>query len=150
MSLKRKAVDLSAGGSAKKAKSITDFFGAPNVVPKPEGLKAAESDGKAADTDTTTEAAAAGGTAPASKSGTMTVASVLMPAKFDKEAWVGKLSDEQRQLLQLEIQTLDDSWLLHLKDTITSKPFLDLKRFLKSEEEAKQKIFPPPEDVYSW
>lgn len=71
-------------------------------------------------------------------------------SKFDKEKWVAGLTDEQKELLKLEIETLDDSWLAHLKDDITTTEFLGLKRFLKAETNAKKKWFPPAEDVYSW
>lgn len=73
------------------------------------------------------------------------------PAKpFDKDAWVAKLSAEQKELLKLEIDTLHDSWLPYLREVIEGKEFLDLKRFLKSESERGVKVFPPLEDVYSW
>ena len=52
--------------------------------------------------------------------------------------------------MALEIETLDESWLAVLKDDVVSKDFLALKRFLKSEHEAGEKIFPPAMDVYSW
>jgi uracil-DNA glycosylase len=70
--------------------------------------------------------------------------------KFDKEKWVASLNDEQKELLKLEIDTLDPSWLSHLKDEVTSREFLDLKRFLQKEIDSGKKIFPPLEDVYSW
>lgn len=70
--------------------------------------------------------------------------------KFDKEEWIGKLSEEQRELLKLEIDTLHESWLPYLANEIKSKEFLDLKRFLKKEIDAGVKVFPPLEDVYSW
>jgi uracil-DNA glycosylase len=83
---------------------------------------------------------------PALKSETMGSQDV----KFDKQKWAEKLTDEQRDLLKLEIDTLHESWLAHLKDEITSKEFLDLKRFLKKELESGKKIFPPMQDIYSW
>ena len=70
--------------------------------------------------------------------------------KFDKDAWVLKLSDEQRELLQLEINTLHESWLPFLADEIASDSFLKLKKFLKKEVEGGNKVFPPSGDVYSW
>ncbi|KAJ0351460.1 hypothetical protein COL154_004689 [Colletotrichum chrysophilum] len=70
--------------------------------------------------------------------------------KFDKVKWVAGLTAEQKELLQLEIDTLHESWLAHLKDEVTSKEFLDLKRFLNRETSAGRKWFPPKEDVYSW
>jgi uracil-DNA glycosylase len=71
-------------------------------------------------------------------------------SKFNKEAWVAKLTDEQKELLKLEIDTLHESWLAVLKDEVVTKEFLDLKRFLKQEIASGKKIFPPMEDVYSW
>lgn len=70
--------------------------------------------------------------------------------KFDKEKWVAGLTEEQRELLKLEIDTLHESWLAHLKDDITTSEFLGLKKFLQAETKAKKKWFPPAEDVYSW
>jgi len=74
----------------------------------------------------------------------------LVAKKFDKEAWVAALTDEQKELLKLEIDTLHESWLPYLADEIKSKEFLQLKKFLKAEGERGQKVFPPLEDVYSW
>lgn len=71
-------------------------------------------------------------------------------AKFDKDAWVAKLTDEQKELLKLEIDTLHDSWLPHLKDVLTSPTFLELKRFLKKELASGKTVYPPMKDVYSW
>lgn len=70
--------------------------------------------------------------------------------KFNKEKWAAGLSDEQRQLLKLEIDTMDESWLSVLKDEIVTKEFLELKRFLDREDKAGKKVFPPKEDIYSW
>jgi uracil-DNA glycosylase len=76
--------------------------------------------------------------------------SASRPSTFNKEKWVASLTPEQKELLQLEIDTLDESWLAHLKDEVVSTDFLNLKRFLKKEKEANVKVFPPEEDVYSW
>lgn len=70
--------------------------------------------------------------------------------KFNKEKWVASLSPEKKELLQLEIDTLDDSWLSHLKDEIVTNEFLNLKRFLQKEMKSGTTIYPPPEDIYSW
>ncbi|MCJ1473344.1 uracil DNA glycosylase [Lambiella insularis] len=86
------------------------------------------------------------GVPPAASTG-----AVPLPAiKFDKDKWLAKLTDEQKELLKLEIETLHESWLAHLKDDVTTEKFLNLKRFLKKEQEAGKQIFPPLEDVYSW
>ncbi|KAF7560900.1 hypothetical protein G7046_g3234 [Stylonectria norvegica] len=69
---------------------------------------------------------------------------------FNKEKWVATLTPDQKSLLQLEIDTLDESWLTHLKDELTSPYFLELKRFLARETAAGKQWFPPAEDVYSW
>jgi uracil-DNA glycosylase len=127
MSLKRKAVDV-ATEAAKKPKangSITSFFGQPKSKPPTSSTNPSEP--------------ASSPTAPAT----------IQP-RFDKDAWIAKLNDEQKQLLKLEIETLHESWLAVLKDEIVSKEFLDLKRFLKKEVETGKKVFPPSEDVYSW
>jgi uracil-DNA glycosylase len=128
MSLKRKAGDR-ATDAIKKPKqnaAITSFFGAPKSSPTTNSTSS-------------TTAGASDPTAPATA-----------PIKFDKEAWLAKLSAEHKELLKLEIDTLDESWLGALKDDITSSSFLDLKRFLKKELDSGQKVFPPLEDVYSW
>lgn len=130
MSLKRKAVDI-ATDAAKKPKqdgSITAFFGAPKVTPS------ANAAAGSASFVTTTDA-----TAPATA-----------PIKFDKDDWLAKLNDEQKELLKLEIDTLHESWLGVLKDEITKPEFLSLKRFLKTEIASGKKVFPPQEDIYSW
>ncbi|QSZ37432.1 hypothetical protein DSL72_008528 [Monilinia vaccinii-corymbosi] len=125
MSLKRKAT-TNPTNNAKKSKangSITSFFGPPKAV------------------SSTTEATGA------SKEPTEPAPAAF---KFNKEKWVATLTDEQRDLLKLEIDTLHESWLAVLKDEIVGKEFLELKKFLKKELEGKEKIFPPMEDVYSW
>ena len=124
-SLKRKA-DVLSGSAAdlkkpKKDSSLTSFFGAPK----------------------TTSSTTSNGTSSAP-------VSEAPPPRFNKEDWVATLKPEQRELLQLEIDTLDPSWLAHLKTDVVSPSFLDLKRFLKREIDSGKKIFPPLEDVYSW
>ncbi|KAI9775731.1 MAG: uracil DNA glycosylase [Geoglossum umbratile] len=69
---------------------------------------------------------------------------------FDKKKWVEGLTAEQRGLLKLEIDTLHESWLAHLKGEVVSPEFLELKRFLKREKETGKKVFPPEGDIYSW
>lgn len=71
-------------------------------------------------------------------------------AKFDRDAWVAKLTDEQKELLQLELDTLHESWLPHVKDVLLTPQFLELKRFLKKELDSGKTVYPPMKDVYSW
>lgn len=127
MSLKRKAVDV-ATEAAKKPKanaSITSFFGQPKTNPPSSSTNPSQPTSSPTAPETT-------------------------PAKFDKDAWIAKLSAEQKQLLKLEIETLHESWLAVLKDEVTTPQFLELKKFLKKEVEGGKKVFPPSEDVYSW
>lgn len=122
-SLKRKAAtSTEANKKVKTNASIMSFFGPPKPV--------------------------ANGGAMASK--VAAAAPEPAPPKFDKTKWVAGLTAEQKKLLQLEIDTLDPSWLAHLKDDITTKEFLELKRFLAREADQGKKIFPPLEDIYSW
>lgn len=126
-SIKRKATGQAVGSDAKKPKpnaSITSFFNAPKPVSNAtNGMRSSFGS-----------------------------SSISEPAasKFDKAKWVATLTEEQRQLLKLEIDTLDESWLAQLKTEIVTKEFLDLKRFLDREAAAGKKIFPPREDIYSW
>ncbi|VEU21723.1 DEKNAAC102411 [Brettanomyces naardenensis] len=70
--------------------------------------------------------------------------------KFDKQGWIKTLTPEQRELLDLEINTMDESWLAVLHQEMTKEYFLDLKKFLKSEWSSGKVIFPPQKDIYSW
>lgn len=71
-------------------------------------------------------------------------------SSFNKQGWVESLTPEQRKLLQLEIDTLDESWLAQLKEELVTPEFLALKRFLLKEKQSGVKIFPPENEIYSW
>jgi uracil-DNA glycosylase len=118
--LKRKGAPLASGNDAKKPKANGNIA-AFFGAPKPVS---------------TASGAAAAPNPPA--------------VKFDKEKWVASLTEEQKELLQLEIDTMHESWLALLKDDIKTKEFLDLKKFLRQETNSGRKWFPPAEDVYSW
>lgn len=161
--LKRKAGD-SATSTAKKPKAnatITSFFSSPSSTAKPAAAAASTASSTVPSSPTTLlDDASQKSTA----STTATTASMFSSAaaapppaeaaaplpKFDKGKWVEKLTPEQKDLLALEIASLDETWLSQLKDEIVTKDFLDLKRFLKKEHENGKKIFPPAADVYSW
>ncbi|KAI1138243.1 uracil-DNA glycosylase [Hypoxylon sp. FL0543] len=132
MSSQKRKNDAKGGDSAKKPKvngSITSFFGAPKSSPPPPTSSPSSSSLAAAKPEQQQQ----------------------QPAlKFDKERWVKGLTLEQKRHLQLEIQTLDPSWLAHLKDEITTPEFIELKKFLEAEVKSGKKVFPPREDVYSW
>lgn len=67
---------------------------------------------------------------------------------FDKTAWVAGLSEEEKQLLDLEIENLHISWLVFLHQELTKPYFLKLKKFLRAQK--GKTIFPPPKDIYLW
>jgi uracil-DNA glycosylase len=87
---------------------------------------------------------------PKPKPGGDTSKAAPVVSKFDKDAWVAKLSDEQKELLKLEIETLHESWLAVLREDIVKPDFLELKRFIKKEIDGGKTVFPPLQDVYSW
>jgi uracil-DNA glycosylase len=66
-----------------------------------------------------------------------------------KQQFIKKLTADQLSLLQLEINTLEDSWFEAIHTELTKPYFLSLKRFLNQQRQS-HKIFPPEEDVYSW
>ncbi|PLN76516.1 uracil-DNA glycosylase [Aspergillus taichungensis] len=67
-----------------------------------------------------------------------------------KQKWIASLTPEQKELLKLEIDTLDESWLVQLKEELVSPEFLNLKRFLLNEKKSGAQIFPPENEIYSW
>ncbi|OAQ31690.1 uracil-DNA glycosylase [Linnemannia elongata AG-77] len=60
------------------------------------------------------------------------------------------LSDEKRELLRLEQDTMDATWLRALQSEFTKPYFIELKKFLKQEDANKQQVFPPKNEIYSW
>ncbi|KAI5296511.1 uracil DNA glycosylase [Ascosphaera acerosa] len=70
-------------------------------------------------------------------------------AEQKKREWVASLTPEQKQLLDLEIRTLDPEWTIALRHELVSDYFLELKRFLKKDGE-RFIIYPPAEDIYAW
>ncbi|KAL2866362.1 uracil-DNA glycosylase [Aspergillus lucknowensis] len=87
---------------------------------------------------------------PTAAGTTMAAAPAPVSPTFNKHKWVATLTPEQKELLKLEIDTMDESWLAHLKEEIVKPEFLALKRFLQKEKQSGAKIFPPEEDIYSW
>lgn len=67
---------------------------------------------------------------------------------FNKQAWLASLSDEEKILLSLEINTMHITWLAFLHKEFTKPYFLKLKRFLQSQK--GKTVFPPPGKIYSW
>ncbi|KAI0077874.1 uracil-DNA glycosylase [Panus rudis PR-1116 ss-1] len=76
---------------------------------------------------------------------------------FSPTAYLNALSDEEKRLLTLEIETMGKSWLKILKDEIRKPYFIKLKRFLWDQgvkgvnDSAKNlKVYPAPHNIYSW
>lgn len=69
---------------------------------------------------------------------------------FNKQQWVESLTSEQRSLLQLEIETMGESWLVALSTHLMSEEFLEIKRSLAQETLSGKKWVPSEEDLYSW
>ncbi|KAK7205581.1 uracil-DNA glycosylase-like protein [Myxozyma melibiosi] len=126
---KRKGAELSSG-EAKKTRPLTAFF-------KPATAKA-----EVSFSSSSTSSSSTSSTPPSTPSTT--------PTPFDREKWSASLTPEQRDLLDLEINTMHPSWLAALHKELTQPYFLSLKKFLLSEDTSHQKILPPARDVYAW
>ena len=70
--------------------------------------------------------------------------------KFDKDAWAKTLTESQKRLLRLELETMHVSWLAELKDVLVTPQFLSLKEFLEREKKEKRIVYPAEADIYSW
>ncbi|OLL24844.1 Uracil-DNA glycosylase, partial [Neolecta irregularis DAH-3] len=71
-------------------------------------------------------------------------------SRWNKHEWVQGLTEDQKVLLKLEIDTLHESWLAELHGDLTKDYFLQLKRFLSSEKQSKNTVYPQDADIYSW
>ncbi|KIL64249.1 hypothetical protein M378DRAFT_163494 [Amanita muscaria Koide BX008] len=75
---------------------------------------------------------------------------------FSVSEYQESLAEEEKRLLQLECDTMEESWLGALKDEIKKSYFLSLKRLLWDEgvhwpEVPKNlKIYPAPHNIYAW
>ncbi|CDK29014.1 unnamed protein product [Kuraishia capsulata CBS 1993] len=127
--------------SAKRTVDIADFFGKAQTKTQKR-----EVHGESVKNGEKTERAEEKKGQPQESIGS---ASQISQIRFDKDAWVNGLSPEIRDLLTLEIETMDSSWLSVLYKELTKPYFLELKRFLKKEFSSSQ-VFPPQKDIYSW
>lgn len=66
-----------------------------------------------------------------------------------REDILAKVPESKQKLLDLELNTIDKSWLLRLKGELSKPYFLSLKEFVVNEQKSTA-VFPPPEDIYSW
>lgn len=66
-----------------------------------------------------------------------------------KEDFKQSLSGYLRTLLAMEIDTIETSWFVHLKNEFKKPYFVKLKQFVTKEQQ-EHTVFPPAQDVYSW
>ncbi|RGB42076.1 uracil-DNA glycosylase-like protein, partial [Rhizophagus diaphanus] len=66
------------------------------------------------------------------------------------ETLLDKIKDENKELLSLEIKTMNSEWLKGLSDVIQKPYFIELKKYLQREKDNNKKIFPPEPEIYSW
>lgn len=144
---KRIGETLASAGGAKK-RLITDFFGKRSTH-----VKATIETEKKSDEVTTEETPTKKDAEPEAKVAELDpsdpYSSFCSEFKFNKQAWVESLTPKQRELLDLEINTLHITWLAALHKTLTKPYFLKLKDFVIAEQQ-KKTIFPPKEQIYSW
>ncbi|KAF9046882.1 uracil-DNA glycosylase [Hymenopellis radicata] len=84
-------------------------------------------------------------------------ATKLNAIPFSLSAFQDSLSESERALLQLECESMGNSWLKLLKDEIKKPYFVQLKKFLwdegvrgVSDSLLPPKVYPPAKDIYSW
>ncbi|KAF9162503.1 hypothetical protein DFQ26_003466 [Actinomortierella ambigua] len=86
-----------------------------------------------------------------STSTSITTTSTKVPPTFQEKIDILKgLKPEQEELLRLEQNTMEATWLKALHSELTKPYFLELKKFLKAQNEAGKNIFPPKHEIYSW
>ncbi|ANZ76644.1 BA75_03363T0 [Komagataella pastoris] len=137
--------------SFKKQKTLSDFFPAKDIA-----LSGSQSENGFSSINKKTVLIESSGRVEnrtlKEKRGSSCLANDQSPAgaKFNKKKWISGLTDEEKQLLNTEITTMDDSWLAVLHDELQKPYFLDLKRFLATEECQGVVVFPPRDLWYSW
>ncbi|KIY64572.1 uracil-DNA glycosylase [Cylindrobasidium torrendii FP15055 ss-10] len=120
--------------ATKRQRSIADMF---TSTPTSKKVKATAESSATSTPPKVTEALAFG-----------TVKLNAIP--FNLATFVDSLSDENRQLLDLESKTMGNSWLKLLQVEITKAYFLRLKTFLHKEMNGGVIVFPPAQDIYAW
>lgn len=66
-----------------------------------------------------------------------------------KEKFALALSSVLKDLLSIELTTMEDTWFEHLSQEFKKPYFIKLKQFV-NKEQAAHPVFPPPNDIYSW
>nr|CAG8641891.1 7377_t:CDS:2 [Entrophospora candida] len=63
---------------------------------------------------------------------------------------IEELEIKNKELLSLELKTINNEWLKVLLKEIQEPYFIELKKFLEEEKKKGHKIFPPEPDIYNW
>ncbi|THH29989.1 hypothetical protein EUX98_g4201 [Antrodiella citrinella] len=131
----------------KRQRTLVDMFSAEPSSSKK--LKLEKSGGSAG----RIKASSSFSTATSASSGSQALNSI----PFSLSAYQEALSEQERQLLGLECESMGKSWLKLLKDEIRKPYFIKLKEFLwnqgvkgASDSPASLKIYPAPKNIYSW
>ncbi|KAJ1985444.1 uracil DNA glycosylase [Dimargaris cristalligena] len=132
----------------KRSRTLEDFFPS-NKHATPKGAPKPPADPTKPHADSTSKANSALATPKDSTAGIGTQAT-LPTTPATPLPTLDQLSPEDRELLALEYETLDPSWLRVLQSELTKPYFRSLKRFLQAERAAGQLVFPPAADIYSW
>ncbi|KAJ7593537.1 uracil-DNA glycosylase-like protein [Mycena floridula] len=97
------------------------------------------------------------GSIPSSSARALNGPMKLNSIPFSMAAYQASLTEEERQLLDLECAVLGKSWFKLLKDELRKPYFLALKRFLWqegvrgiNEVPSPLKVYPAPKDIYAW
>ncbi|PKC01956.1 uracil-DNA glycosylase [Rhizophagus irregularis] len=69
---------------------------------------------------------------------------------INSETLFNKIGNENKELLSLEIKTMNSEWLKVLSGEMQKPYFIELKKYLQNEKANNKKIFPPEPEIYSW
>ncbi|KAG7194566.1 uracil DNA glycosylase [Scheffersomyces spartinae] len=150
MTVSKRILDSAIDGGSKKPRLITDFFARSKEKTK---SNTTESSIKSSTTEYNTESATTDNNTTKSTTKSDSDSDYndfCAKHNFNKEEWINLLSEEERSLLSTEIDHLHISWLVFLHKRIRTPQFLELKRFLAHQKQAKITVFPPENQIYSW
>ncbi|CAB4404110.1 unnamed protein product [Rhizophagus irregularis] len=69
---------------------------------------------------------------------------------INSETLFNKIRNENKELLSLEIKTMNSEWLKVLSGEMQKPYFIELKKYLQNEKANNKKIYPPEPEIYSW
>ncbi|KAG0231181.1 uracil DNA glycosylase [Actinomortierella wolfii] len=151
-SLKRAADGAQRADAAKKAASSPRPMAQSSLLSFMKKTPSTTASDEKSDENATTKTESSSSSSP-SKTATTTAlspAAAALAASAAKIDILKNLKPEQQELLRLEQNTMDGTWLKALQAEFTKPYFLELKKFLKAQNEAGKNIFPPKHEIYSW